>query len=191
MRVLVACKRGNVADRDKWGHCLCVDCRAVRTAYRRRTAGAKLAYKREWLKRNPEKSSQYSAKWIEANPDKRAAVVQSWRDRNPDKVAAMSSRAGRRWAAANKGKRNASVKARQHAKRRAMPPWADRDAIAAFYVEAARLTAATGVPHEVDHIAPIQSEYACGLHVPANLRVVTRTLNRSKRNRMETALCVF
>jgi len=28
MNILVGCKRGNVAERDKWGHCLCVDCKA-------------------------------------------------------------------------------------------------------------------------------------------------------------------
>lgn len=67
--------------------------------------------------------------------------------------------------------------------REAMPAWADREAIAAVYAEAARLTRETGVPHEVDHIEPLLGANASGLHVHYNLRVITRTENRRKSNR--------
>jgi len=80
-------------------------------------------------------------------------------------VKEMSARAGRKWAANNKGTRNASVKARQMAKRRAMPPWLDPAEVRPFYIEAARLTQETGIPHEVDHIYPLQAADSCGLHV--------------------------
>ena len=63
--------------------------------------------------------------------------------------------------------------------------------IAAFYIEAARLTQESGIPHEVDHIIPIQHELVCGLHVPANLQVITRFLNRSKRNGFEVGPFAF
>jgi hypothetical protein len=183
------CKRGNVAARDRFGHCLCVDCKAYRAEYQRSN---RKAYKAEWQRRNRDKVRGYQARYKAAHPEKRAATVQSWRDRNPEKVAAMWARAGRKWASNNKGRRNASVKARQYAKRRAMPSWADRDALAMFYVEAERLTLQTGVPHEVDHIVPLQSEFVCGLHVPANLRVIPRSTNRSKRNRFEVGPpCAF
>lgn len=72
---------------------------------------------------------------------------------------------------------------RNAAELRAMPQWADRERLAEFYREARRLTLATGVPHEVDHIVPLRHKLASGLHVPANLQVVTRTANRSKSNR--------
>jgi hypothetical protein len=65
----------------------------------------------------------------------------------------------------------------------ATPSWADQAAIEAFYAEARRLTIETGVPHEVDHIDPLTHEALCGLHVPANLRVITRFENRSKANK--------
>jgi hypothetical protein len=64
----------------------------------------------------------------------------------------------------------------------ATPEWRDRQAIANFYVEAARLTAVTGVLHEVDHIYPIQSEFGCGLHVHQNLQILDKHTNRSKKN---------
>lgn len=66
--------------------------------------------------------------------------------------------------------------------KRATPVWADREAIKAIYVEAARMTLKTGVPHQVDHIVPIAGRNVCGLHVPANLRVITADANRLKSN---------
>lgn len=68
-------------------------------------------------------------------------------------------------------------------KREAMPPWADVQAIQAVYEEARRVTAETGIPHEVDHIEPLLGKNASGLHVHYNLRVITRTENRRKGNR--------
>lgn len=179
-RVLVACVRGNVAERDRGRHCLCVDCKR---------AGAQK--RRDWQRQHPEKVKAYGAKWKAANREQRTAIVRSWRERNPDKVAVMSAKAGRKWAASNKGKRNATVKARQHAKRQSMPPWVDRAAFLPIYEEAARLTRETGIPHEVDHIVPIQHPLVCGLHVPANLRVIPRSANRAKRNTFEVGPCTF
>ena len=69
---------------------------------------------------------------------------------------------------------------------RATPAWADVKAIAEFYREAQRKTEETGIPHEVDHIVPLRHKQASGLHVPENLRVVTRSVNCSKSNRFIT-----
>lgn len=65
--------------------------------------------------------------------------------------------------------------------------WADKQAIAKIYAEAAMLTAQTGVRHEVDHIIPLKHPLVCGLHVPENLRVVTRSENARKSNKYEPA----
>ena len=40
----------------------------------------------------------------------------------------------------------------------------------------------TKIPHEVDHIIPMQGKFVSGLHVPNNLQILTRTENRRKRN---------
>lgn len=67
----------------------------------------------------------------------------------------------------------------------ATPPWADRRVMDALREEARRLTAETGVKHELDHIYPICSDTICGLHVPANLRIVTAAINLAKSNQWE------
>jgi hypothetical protein len=72
--------------------------------------------------------------------------------------------------------------------KRATPPWADLDGIAAVYAEARRLTRETGIDHEVDHIVPLRGQLVSGLHVPANLRIVTMTVNRSKGNAFAPAV---
>lgn len=75
---------------------------------------------------------------------------------------------------------------RQTHVKRATPAWADLAAMQAIYDEAARLTASTGIKHEVDHYYPLQGATVCGLHVETNLRVITGTANRVKRNKLPT-----
>ena len=82
-----------------------------------------------------------------------------------------------------KGKWVAYVIARQTRVKKATPIWADKDAIKQFYIEAQRLTTETGIKHEVDHIIPIQGKLVSGLHVPANLQILTEFENISKSNR--------
>jgi len=73
---------------------------------------------------------------------------------------------------------------RRATKAQATPEWADRRAILEFFEKARKATLETGVPHEVDHIVPLKGRGVCGLHVPWNLRVITRDENRRKHNKM-------
>jgi len=50
------------------------------------------------------------------------------------------------------------------------PAWRDKDAIAAVYREAERITRDTGIPHDVDHEIPLHGKLVSGLHVHNNLR---------------------
>lgn len=95
---------------------------------------------------------------------RKAQYRAKWRANNPDVVRRI----------------NADRRAR---KRNAVPPWFDdemRSQIDILYKYSIEMSAATGIPHEVDHIVPLRGRFACGLHVPGNMQVIPRTANRSK-----------
>jgi hypothetical protein len=73
---------------------------------------------------------------------------------------------------------------RRAAQRKQMPGWANREAIKQIYKEAQRLTRETGIPHHVDHIYPLISEYVSGLHVEDNLQILQATENLKKSNKV-------
>lgn len=64
-----------------------------------------------------------------------------------------------------------------------MPPWVDLAALKRVQYRARCLTEMTGVPHEVDHVVPLNHPLVCGLTVPWNLEVVPAARNAAKSNR--------
>lgn len=67
----------------------------------------------------------------------------------------------------------------------ATPRWVDADDrfVMREIYELARLrTKLTGLDWHVDHIVPISGDGVCGLHVPANLRVIPAAENLRKSN---------
>jgi hypothetical protein len=94
--------------------------------------------------------------------------------------------AQRKWAKANAGMCNAKLVKRRATKLRAMPTWLTSSQlleIKDIYRLAKELQWLSEVPLEVDHEVPLQGDSVCGLHVPWNLRIITRPLNRSKGNK--------
>jgi len=116
----------------------------------------------------------------EKNKDRIREQAKLYRSQNGEKIRKKNAA----YIQANRGKVNARTAQRTAAKLRATPPWIDLRAIEAIYIEAARLTLDTGIPHEVDHYYPLQGKTSCGLHVPLNLKISTRSLNRSEGNKM-------
>lgn len=134
-----------------------------REAYAKWAPQERKKYYQERYYRNREKIAARTARWGARNRDRVLERGRRWSKRNPHKIAAKCSR--------------------RRARTSAMA-WADKAAISEVYKKARELTVATGVPHEVDHVFPLNSDKVCGLHVEGNLQVLTAYENRSKGNRV-------
>lgn len=87
------------------------------------------------------------------------------------------------WNGIPRSQRTAMEAARRAAKLNATPRWLSGDDIKAIdqmYEKASAMTAATGIPHEVDHVVPLMGRDVRGLHVPWNLQVIPAYQNRAK-----------
>ena len=137
------------------------------------------AISKAYRKANPEKVAASHRAWREANLEKSRASVKAWNEANPEKVAAY----GKAWREAHPYEGLADSAKGRAKKYNALPPWYSQkhhDQIIGIYEERDRITAETGVRHEVDHILPMQGDTVSGFHVPENLQIITLTENRSK-----------
>lgn len=97
-----------------------------------------------------------------------------WRLNNPDYF--------KNYLNANRSAHIARTAKRKASKFKAIPAWADKNKIKTIYEKCRLMRAITEIQYEVDHIVPLQSERVCGLHCEANLRIITKLENSSKRN---------
>lgn len=136
---------------------------------------------REVRRRNPTRTAAKKRAYLQRHPQRAAALAAAFRAR-PDQKAKTAER-NRRWLEKNAPKNREKVRAYEARKLHATPGWANQEAIDEIYREADRLTRETGVPHQVDHIVPLNHPLVCGLHVETNLRVIPAAENMAKRNR--------
>ena len=134
---------------------------------------------KRWGQANRERMRECSKKWREDNAERNRERSRKWREDNAERKREYA----KKWDQDNQDTRNAIKARRRAAQKNALAPWANASAIKNFYTEASRLTKLTGVKHHVDHIYPLQSEYMCGLHVEANLQILTEKENILKGNR--------
>lgn len=109
----------------------------------------------------------------------RKEKVESWALKNKDKVLA----AKKKYKLANPGVVKLDKIKRRVIEKRAVPKWANKDAMNSFYKSAEALGMLTGDWYHVDHIVPLRSKLVCGLHVEHNLQILEANVNASKGNR--------
>lgn len=154
------CRNGNHGPRRvSDGNCICKPCAQARAASR-------AEYIQAWSEKNREAAREIKRRSA-------ARRVEAKRESN------------RRYRKENAAKILADTRARQAMLLRAMPAWADRAKIAAFYAEAKRLEREQGGKWHVDHVIPLRGKNVCGLHVEHNLRVCPAQENASKGNRFD------
>lgn len=137
----------------------------------------------------------YDRAYYRANADRIKASTRAYRAANAAKVAlyfrALDQTPARRaqnrarlsaWKKAHPDRVNADTAKRQLRLYQAYPAWADDDIIAEAYALARLRTALTGIPWQVDHIVPLNSDLVCGLHWEGNLQVIPAVANLAKSN---------
>ena len=183
------CKYGHMAGRDKSGHCkICV--KEIKARWVRNNPKKRKLSLEKYLMENPEKVRESARKFREKNREKCRALVGEWKKRNKDKI----REAGRKYRAENADKCRiaqgrcyakkpwfyvARVERRRAAKLKATPAWVDDNALLEVYKKA------SASKLEVDHIVPLRGKTVCGLHVPWNLQLLTKSENARKGNRLQ------
>lgn len=85
-------------------------------------------------------------------------------------------------AAAHPGFKTAATVWRRLHRAKRLPKWLQLEDVLCFYETASKF----GLT--VDHIVPLNGKGVCGLHVPWNLQLLTRSENSSKRNTLPANL---
>ena len=178
------CKACAVAHDKAWREANKEKKAAINKAYREANKEKEAAYSKAYWEANKEKEAARNKAYRDANKEKVAARNKAYRDTNKEKVAASR----KAWRESHPYQHSATT-AKGRAKRyNALPSWYSQthhDQIIGIYEERDRITQATGVQHEVDHILPLNGDTVSGLHIPDNLQIITRTENKQKGNKYD------
>lgn len=133
--------------------------------------------RREYEARNKDKARERHARWAQDNPIRLFAYQHVYRNNEDNRLRKAKLLKENRVVATTRERERYALKLR------AIPIWFDAKAVQDFYETSHALGMWTGEWYEVDHIVPLKSKFVCGLHVAANMQILTSYENISKGNR--------
>jgi len=138
-------------------------------------------HNKKYRQENKESIAEYRKKYNQENKESIAERNKKYQQENKESILEHA----KKYQQENRPLRRAIQAKRRSRKLNATPPWLTEEhheEIKATYLKAQKLTEDTGVPHHVDHDAPLRGKNVCGLHVPWNLEVITAEDNLKKNN---------
>lgn len=169
------CKYGHIAKRYTSNR-LCCECNLKHgESYYWDNHDKELLRRKKWRENNPD----YLKNWRRDNPEYMSNYCKEWRNDNPDYPKFYYQK--------NKAIIMDRVSERRSQKlQRCIEGYEEE--ISKIYKECVEKSNATGIPHHVDHIVPLNGETVSGLHVPWNLQILTAEENLKKSNKFENSL---
>lgn len=128
----------------------------------------------KWYKGYKQCSKCYDRQSRIKNKNKIANRLRIYRQLNKEKIRASK----KAYRAKNRKAHVAEATLYKKRVRKACPPWVDRAALKAIYVNCPP-------GHSVDHIIPLTNDFICGLHVPCNLQYLSISENAQKWNQFD------
>jgi hypothetical protein len=138
---------------------------------------------RELRKENPKKYLEKKREYKAKNKERIAQVDKIWQANNKETIHKHSNN----WKKKNKPRVYNYIKQREMKIKGCSLKLSkeSNNEIKSFYKECQSLNANSNKKYQVDHIIPITSDIICGLHVPWNLQILTKSENSSKKNKFD------
>jgi hypothetical protein len=135
---------------------------------RRKDPETNLQKKREYNNKTKQKRSQVHKIWAAKNKSKLALQSNNWKKRNYDHIYDYNRKR-------EMLKKGCEIQL----------PISCQNEIKKIYKDCKNLNTNSSVKYSVDHIIPIKNNNVCGLHVPWNLTIITKSENSSKKNKFD------
>jgi hypothetical protein len=143
------------------------------------------AYKDAWAKANPERVKAKNAAWYKENLERAKANHAAWRKANAERFKELQAA----WRRNNPEAMRKYSELRKAQQLIATPKWLTnemRQEIRDIYAKVKQLNKERGGEYywTVDHIIPLLNRNVCGLHIPTNLRIISKSENSAKGNKL-------